>query len=127
MRVNEVVRQVLADAAETFDDPRLAFVTITGVDIDPDLRHGKVFFSTLDVAGAGTVMSAIEGFGEHRLKLQSLINSEMKLKRTPVLEFCEDPAIVNGRMIEEILQKAPRFPDAVDPAEIDTGTETDAE
>ena len=47
LRVNEVVRETLADQLERMEDPRLELVTITGVDVSPDLRHANVFYSAL--------------------------------------------------------------------------------
>jgi ribosome-binding factor A len=41
-RVNEVVREVLAEELERLSDPRLGLVTVTSVDVSPDLRHATV-------------------------------------------------------------------------------------
>ena len=46
-RVNESVRQVLSEAVGELKDPRIGFVTVTGVETSPDLRHAKVFVSVL--------------------------------------------------------------------------------
>ena len=47
-RVNEAVREVLSVAITTaLKDPRVGFVTVTGVDTSPDLRHAHVFVSVL--------------------------------------------------------------------------------
>ena len=47
-RVNEVVREVIADELERLSDPRLGLVTVTGVDVSADLRHATVYYSALD-------------------------------------------------------------------------------
>jgi ribosome-binding factor A len=47
-RVNEVVREVIADELERLSDPRLGLVTVTGVDVSGDLRHATVYYSALD-------------------------------------------------------------------------------
>ncbi len=47
-RVNEVVRETIADELERLSDPRLGLVTVTGVDVSPDLRHATVYYSALD-------------------------------------------------------------------------------
>ncbi|MEX1006361.1 MAG: ribosome-binding factor A [Acidimicrobiia bacterium] len=47
-RVNEVVRETIADELERLSDPRLGFVTVTGVDVSPDLRHATVYYSALE-------------------------------------------------------------------------------
>ena len=46
-RVNEAVRQVLSEALPELKDPRIGFVTVTGVETSPDLRHARVFISVL--------------------------------------------------------------------------------
>ena len=48
VRVNEVVREVVADELERLSDPRLGLVTVTGVDVSNDLRHATVYYSALD-------------------------------------------------------------------------------
>lgn len=52
-RVNEVVREALADELERLSDPRLELVTITGVEVSADLRHASVYYSSLAVTGDG--------------------------------------------------------------------------
>ena len=46
-RVNESVRQVLSEAIGQLKDPRIGFVTITGVETSADLRHARVYVSVL--------------------------------------------------------------------------------
>ena len=96
-RVNESLREVIAEEVERIDDLRLGLVTITGVTTEPDLRHATVFFSSLaDDAGAG--------LADHRVRLQAAIGRQLRLKRTPELVFRADPAIATGRKVEDILR-----------------------
>ena len=44
-RVNHVVHEVVADELERIDDDRLELTTVTGVEVDPDLRHATVWLS----------------------------------------------------------------------------------
>ena len=46
-RVNEAVREVISEALGELKDPRIGFVTVTGVETSPDLRHARVFVSVL--------------------------------------------------------------------------------
>ena len=46
-RVNESVRHVVSEALPELKDPRIGFVTVTGVQTSPDLRHARVFVSVL--------------------------------------------------------------------------------
>ncbi|MDQ4132775.1 MAG: 30S ribosome-binding factor RbfA [Actinomycetota bacterium] len=101
-RVNEVLREVVADELERVDDDRLALVTVTGVRVDADLRHAVVWFSSL--SGTTTPDDAAGVLGEHRARLQGAVGRQMRLKRTPELIFRPDPAIAVGSRVEEILQ-----------------------
>lgn len=99
-RVNELCREILGDELERLDDDRLELVTITHVDVDPDLRHARVDFSCL---GEGED-EAIESLDEHRVRLQSAIARQARLKRTPELRFAVDTVIVRGARIEALLR-----------------------
>src|ERR671917_439826 len=46
-RVNEALREVLSEAVGDLKDPRIGFVTVTGVETSPDLRHARVYVSVL--------------------------------------------------------------------------------
>jgi ribosome-binding factor A len=101
-RVNEILREVLADSLERLSDTdeRLALLTVTGVDCDPDLRHALVFFSSLDE----NEVTALEDF---RVRLQASVSHQVRLKLTPQLRFAPDPAVAAGNRIEDILRELP--------------------
>jgi ribosome-binding factor A len=101
-RVNEVVREVLADELERLSDPRLGFVTLTGVEVSSDLRQAKVFYSVLgpDEQRADT-RDALHSAGPH---LRAVLGRQVRLKYLPRLEFREDPAIATGQRVEEIIR-----------------------
>lgn len=98
-RVNELLREVLAEELERLedDDERLGMLTITGVESDPDLRHATVFLSSLPEG-------AEEALAEHRPRLQAAIGRQARLKRTPQLSFAVDPGVRQGEIVEEILR-----------------------
>lgn len=112
-RVNELCREIVAEELERIDDDRLVMVTITHVDVDRDLQHAKVEFSRLGQEED----SAAEALAEHRVRLQSAIARQARLRRTPELSFRLDEAIRTGARIEALLreQSASRPPDAGDP------------
>ena len=99
-RVNELCREILGDELERLDDDRLELVTITHVDVDPDLRHARVDFSSL---GEGEE-EALEALVEYRAKLQRAIARQARLKRTPELRFAVDQVIEQGARIERLLR-----------------------
>jgi ribosome-binding factor A len=111
-RVNEAVREVLSDAIATqLHDPRVGFVTVTGVKTSSDLRHARVYVSVLgdeEVRGASLAgLRSAQGF------LQGLLASELKLKRTPALTFFYDESIDRGMRISHLLEEpaGPREPE----------------
>lgn len=107
LRVNEVVRETLADDLERLSDPRLSMVTITGVDVSPDLRHATVWYSALnhhDDEVAVALRSA-------RSRLRATLGQQVRLKYLPELHFREDPAIETGQRVEEIIRELHRDED----------------
>lgn len=100
-RVNAVLAQVLGDTLERLrdDDEQLAMLTVTGVRVDPDLRHATVFMASLPEGSQ-------EALERHRPRLQSAIAHEVRMKRTPTLSFVPDPAIAAGARVEEALRRA---------------------
>jgi ribosome-binding factor A len=83
----------LADA-----DERLRLVTVTSVDTAPDLRHATVYLSSLSD-------DADEALAERRPQLQRAVGSQTRMKRTPLLAFAVDPAVVAGSRVEDVLRR----------------------
>lgn len=103
-RVDEAVRAVLSDAIATqIHDPRVGFVTVTGVKTSSDLRHARVYVSVLGDEAARE--ASLEGLRSAHGFLQRLIGSELKLKHTPTLSFSYDESIDRGMRITEMLDR----------------------
>jgi ribosome-binding factor A len=103
-RVNEALREVLSEGIGSLKDPRIGFVTVTGVDTSPDLRHATVYVSVL---GSEKKREAtIAGLQSSHGVLQTRVNRELRLKRTPQLTFEYDPTVERGvrlsRLIDEL-------------------------
>jgi ribosome-binding factor A len=98
-RLNEVLREVLAEELERLSDAddRMGLLTITAVQVDPDLRHATVLLASI----SEDARVALE---EDRVRLQAAVGRQLRLKRTPQLSFEVDPAIATGSKIEEILR-----------------------
>ena len=99
LRVNEVLRQIVAEELERLADAdeRFRMVTVTSVDTAADMRTATVYLATLESDAA----AALE---ERRPHLQRLIGAQVILKRTPRLTFRADPAIAAGSRVEELLR-----------------------
>jgi ribosome-binding factor A len=103
-RVNESVRQVLSEALPELKDPRIGFVTVTGVETSPDLRQARVFVSVL--GSEQRREKSLAGLAAAHGVLQARIARELRLKRTPQLAFEYDPTVECGvrmsRLIDEL-------------------------
>ena len=101
-RVDEALREVLSDAVGgDLKDPRIGFVTVTDVKTSPDLRHSRVYVSVLGDDAARK--ASIEGLNSAHGLLQRRIAGELRLKRTPMLEFVLDDTVDKAMRIEELL------------------------
>ena len=105
-KVNELLRKVLSEAVLELKDPRIGFVTITGVRTSPDLSYATVFVSVL--GSERKRERSLEGLGAAHGVLQARVAREVRLKRTPTLTFEYDPTVEEGvRMSKLIDELAP--------------------
>ena len=111
-RVNESLRQVLSEGLLELKDPRIGFVTVTGVDASPDLRQATVFVSVL--GGAKKRNASMTGLDAAHGVLQSIISRELRMKRTPTLTFEYDHAVERGVEMSKLI-------DELDPDRDDDG------
>jgi ribosome-binding factor A len=105
LRVNESIKEMLSSVitSEGLKDPRIGFVTITGVETSPDLRHAKVFVSVLGgQAERDASMAALE---RSRGFLQARLNTNLHMKRTPQLQFLYDATLDNALHIERLMRR----------------------
>lgn len=100
LKVNSILREVLADEVEKLSDSRLELVTVTGVDTAPNLRKAIVYVDALDQDHEGVLEALIAA----RPRLQREIARQVRIKYTPVLDFEIDPAIVTGTKIDNIIR-----------------------
>jgi ribosome-binding factor A len=104
-RVNESVRQVLAEALPELKDPRIGLITVTGVNTAPDLRHATVYVSVL--GSARKRKASLQGLEAAHGLLQGRLARQLRMKRTPQLTFEYDPSVERGvrmsRLIDELV------------------------
>src|SRR5213594_2010870 len=112
-RVNQTLKEVLSEGIGELKDPRIGFVTITGVETSPDLSQARVFVSVL-----GSVRkreASLVGLAAAHGVLQARIARELRLKRTPQVTFEYDPTVERGvRMTRLIDELAPDDDDSDD-------------
>jgi ribosome-binding factor A len=103
-RVDEAVRAVLSETiAKNLQDPRVGFVTVTGVKTSPDLRHARVFVSVL---GDDAVRSkSLAGLRSAQGFLQGRVASELRLKHTPMIEFDYDETVDRAMRLSRLMEE----------------------
>jgi ribosome-binding factor A len=106
-RVNEAVREVISEGVGELKDPRVGFVTVTGVETSADLRQATVFVSVLGTERKRE--KTLAGLAAAHGVLQARVARELRLKRTPQLTFEYDPTVERGvRMTQLIDELAPK-------------------
>lgn len=105
-RVNESLKQVLSEGIADLKDPRIGFVTVTGVEATDDIREAKVFVSVL--GNERRREQTLDALSRAHGVLQARLNRELRIKRTPTLTFHYDPSVEHGvRMSKLIDELAP--------------------
>lgn len=100
-RVNESLRQVLSERIGELKDPRIGFVTVTGVNTTPDLKQATVYVSVLgNERKRELTMTALQA--AHGA-LQAQIGREIRMKRTPTLAFEYDSSVEYGVRMSKLI------------------------
>lgn len=87
------------------DDERLELVTVTSIDVDPEMNRAIVYYDSM--AGESGDESIQAALGEHRARIQASINRQMHARKTPVLSFKPDEVIRAAERIDELLRRKP--------------------
>lgn len=109
-RVDEAVREVLADAiGRLIKDPRVGFVTVTGVSTSPDLRQATVFVSFFTPSGTSPDQDqhagALAGLSSAHGMLQAELSRQLRMKRTPMLEFVFDETTERAFRLDALIEE----------------------
>ena len=105
-RLGNLIQAELADLLlKRVKDPRLAGMTLTGVDVSPDLSLARVFFSLLHAERRREVE---EGFKAATPFLRRELASRLAIKTTPRLVPTYDPSLVQGAAMEALIRRVRR-------------------
>jgi ribosome-binding factor A len=104
-RVADQIQKELSGLLQTeLKDPRVGMITLTGVEVSPDLAYAKVFFTTLGDAEAlartETGLKRAAGF------LRSELGHRLKLRVTPEIRFIHDPSVEHGARLSKLIDDA---------------------
>lgn len=101
-RVNETLQHELsAVIKKEIADPRLSDVTITEVDVSPDLKHAVVYVTSLTIK----IDDVLKALRKAKGFLKNHVSTHLKLKYLPDLEFKEDESFERAERIENIIKK----------------------
>ena len=103
-RVSELIRQAVG-AFLTGDvrDPRIGFVTVTGVEVSPDLSHANVRVSVM--GSDDEKATSLEGLASAARYLRAQLSKELQLRTSPELHFHLDRGIEHAQHIDRVLKE----------------------
>ncbi|MGC5324073.1 30S ribosome-binding factor RbfA [Brevibacillus sp. SYSU BS000544] len=103
-RIGEEIKKELSILLQReMKDPRIGFVTVTGVEVTPDLQQAKVFVSVF--GSAEQKEASLRGLQKAKGFLRTEIAKRIKLRHAPDLIFKMDASIDYGNKIETILRE----------------------
>ena len=102
-QIGNLIQKELGDLLEKkVSDPRLDFVTITAVEVSPNLRQAHIYVSTLGDQQEAIMM---KGFDHATSFLRRELASLLALRYVPELIFHSDPSLVQGERIDQLLEE----------------------
>ena len=122
-RLSTSLQEVIADELTRIDDERLALVTITAIDVDPEMNRAIVFFDSL--MGDDADAHILVALADHRVRIQGSVARQLRSKKTPILSFKPDESIRAAERIERILHDKATLPERPPSPIDDTDNDTD--
>ena len=103
-RLSEVVKQEVSKIIlYELNDPRISFITIIKADVAPDFKKAKVYVSIL--GDEATQRKTLRGLEHARGFIQAELGSRLKIRYTPLLEFCLDESVKRVCIFQNLLMK----------------------
>ncbi len=111
-RINDEMQKELAMALREVKDPRVsnAFISVTAVDVTPDLKYAKVYYSAMN----GDKKEVAKGLKSSAGYIRKMLAQRMNLRMTPELSFYEDNSIAHGAHISKLLNSIEISPEEED-------------
>jgi ribosome-binding factor A len=106
-RVNQLIKEEVSMLLQhELKDPRLGFVTVTEVDVTPDLRHAKVFVSVL--GSEAQWVSTFQALESAKGFVWSWLRRHLDLRMTPEIAFRPDRSMEHAAHIQSLLAELQR-------------------
>ena len=102
-RVNAILKEAIAEEVADLKDPRLGFVTVTGVDTAPNLRHATVFYSV--IGDEETKKKTEQGLKSALPFVRREIARRLSLKTAPDLRFRYDDTLDRAERMDQLLDE----------------------
>jgi len=104
-RVADQIQRELSEILRTeLKDPRVGMITLTGVEVSPDLAHAKVFFTSL--AEAERREEALLGLARASGFLRTMLGARLKTYNVPELRFFYDASVESGIRLTHLIEAA---------------------
>ncbi|MCK9237509.1 MAG: 30S ribosome-binding factor RbfA [Thiopseudomonas sp.] len=103
---DQIQRELAMLIPREVKDPRLGFITVTGVDVSRDMGHAKVFITLMNNDSAEDIEQNLEVLSEVAGYLRMLLGKSMKLRSVPQLHFRYDESISRGAYMSALIEKA---------------------
>lgn len=103
LKINEGIREVVSQGLVELTDPRLGFITVTGVETTADLRHATVFVSVL--GGGEQRAASLAALRAGHGVLQGRLAATLRMKRTPLLAFEYDSTVDAAMRVESLIRR----------------------
>ena len=116
-RLNESLREVIAEELIRIDDERLSMVAITAIDVDSEMNRAIVFYDSLIGPDGDDEIGA--ALADHRVRIQASVGRQVRAKKTPILSFKPDDAIRAAERIERVLRDKDTLPERPPEPELD--------
>lgn len=102
-RVQKVAKEILGEAIQELKDPRVGFVTVTGVRVSPDLRYARVFVTVLGTPEEQK--DAVAGLDSAAPRLRQALGRQVRMKYLPELRFELDTLQENAQRLEYLFHQ----------------------
>jgi len=105
-RLGDLIQRDLSELIRLeLRDPRVGMITITSVDVSPDMSHAKVFFTVLEKE---KLQQTLEGLSRSAGFLRSQLAKRIKMYTTPGLRFAYDESVERGDRLSRLIDAALR-------------------
>ena len=103
---DQIQRELAVMIPREVKDPRLGFVTLTGVDVSRDLGHAKVYITLMNTEDSEVIEDNLEVLREAAGYLRMLLGKEIRIRSIPQLHFHYDDSVSRGAYMSSLIERA---------------------